>query len=388
MVTRCPHCFVALPSERYAFRCTGSCREDVDHRLSAARGTEERGKPVVEVESRPGQEVAGATCGSCRTPTRQEVCPGCHYPLLPGWRRCTTTCLATAGARASGKSIYLGVLKKQAELWCERHGHALVAPDPRTDEQYARLYEAPLYERRGFLPPTPTAAMRDAPHREPLIYDMGPFGRRHHMLVLRDVAGEDLENPPDLVGPFSFFARADVVVFLFDPLRLEEVRGQLEGAVPPQVQPGGDPVVVLRNLVRLIRGGVPFGEPVRTPLALVIAKFDTLAELATVEGGPLTDVMANAGATFNLDPSLAADFDRSDADRLQAELQSLLSRLHAGSLLRLVEQSFAEHRLFAVSALGALPADADSLSPRGIAPFRVVDPLKWALSRTGMIAAK
>jgi hypothetical protein len=31
----------------------------------------------------------------------------------------TTTCLAFAGARATGKTIYIGVLRQQAELFVE-----------------------------------------------------------------------------------------------------------------------------------------------------------------------------------------------------------------------------------------------------------------------------
>ncbi len=162
------------------------------------------------------------------------------------------------------------------------------------------------------------------------------------------------------------------------------MRGQLDGAVRGQLLPGGDPIEVLRNLVRLMRGGSTFGAALRTPLALVVGKFDTLAELADVEGGPLAPVMGNLGASFHLDPSMEPAFLRDDADRLQAELESLLVRLNARSLLNLVDASFVDRRLFAVSALGALP-DSEYVSARGIAPFRVLDPLKWALARTGVI---
>lgn len=389
MLTRCPHCFSELPPDRYAFRCTGSCAEEVDTALSLARGSEERARPAFDAVPTPGTHRDSADCPQCRQQSSQEVCPTCHYALLRGWRWCTTTCVAMAGARASGKSIYIGVLVKQAQLWCERYGHALVAPDPRTDEQYQRVYETPLYERRGLMPPTPTAAARLSPQREPLVYGMGqfdgPLGPRQHMLVLRDVAGEDLESPSTAPGPFAFFGNADVITFLFDPMRLAEVRGQLEGSVDVGQMQGGDPVDVLRNLVRLMRGGSTFGPRLTTPLALVVGKFDTLAELADVEGGTLREVMGNPGATFNLDPSMEAHFLRDDADRLQAELESLLVRLNARSLLNLVDASFEHRRMFGVSALGDLPADSESVSVRGIAPFRVLDPLKWALARTGVI---
>ena len=381
LTTRCPHCFDELHPDRHAFRCTGSCPETLDEPLSTARGTDELGRPVISTTD-PG----GAVCGDCDVPTTTEVCPRCHYELLPGWRATTTTCLAAAGARSSGKSIYLAVLVKQAERWCERHGQALVPADARTDQAYQRIYEEPLYETRRIIAPTPSAQVRQAPQREPLVFDMGSYGGRHHMLVLRDVAGEDLESTSTPIGPFQFFARADAVVFLFDPLRLDTVRGQLEGVIAPQQQvAGGDPLDVLRNLVRLMRSGAPFGERLKTPLAVVLAKFDSLTELADVEGGPLSAVMANPGAAFNRDESLELGYDHRDAALLQAEVESLMSRLQARPLLNLVDTSFELRQLFAVSALGALPFDADRVSPRGIAPFRVLDPLKWALARNGVI---
>ncbi len=387
MLTRCPHCFVPLHKQHYAFRCTNpACEEAVDVSLSTYRGAEERGRPVVDVGGQAGGHPTTATCPSCRTPTEQEVCPECHYDLLPGWRWCTTTCIAMAGARASGKSIYIAVLKQQAELWSERYGRALVPLDLRTGETYERVYQRPLYETRNLLPPTPSAAQtRLASQREPLMFSMGQYGDAHHVLVLRDVAGEDLESRSTVPGPFRFFAHADAVTFLFDPLRMESVRGQLEGVVDAQSITGGDPVEVLGNLVRLMRGGVPFGEPLRTPLALVVAKFDTLAELAHVEGSPLSSIMGNRGAAFSRDPSMAQAFDTTDALLLQAEVESLLVRLQARNLLNLADSSFTDRRLFAVSALGNLPADASTVSARGIAPFRVLDPFKWALARTGVV---
>lgn len=386
VLTRCPHCFVELRPDHYAFRCTNlHCAEEVDVTLSTYRGLEERGRTVIDLGPQPGHPLS-AVCTTCRVPTEQEVCPECHYALLAGWRWCTTTCMAMAGARDSGKSIYIGVLKKQAELWCERYGRALVAPDPRTDEQYKRIYQTPLYETRGLIPPTPSARAAEAPHREPLVFHVGQFAGRHHMLVLRDVAGEDLEHPPPTAAPFRFFSRADVVTFLFDPMHLEDIRGQLEGVAAPQRMDSGDPLEVLRNLIRLMHGGLAFGERLQIPLALVLAKFDTLAELAHIDGAPLASIMRNPGATFNLDPSMDPDFDRADAARLQAEVESLLVRLQARTLLNLVDSSFAERQLFAVSALGALPSDAQRVSARGIAPFRVLDPLKWAFARTGVIS--
>ncbi len=386
--SRCPNCFTALNPAQWAFRCENrDCAEHPDPVLSSFTGVESASRPVMAVNPPPGwRPENGTSCSECSTTTRHEVCPKCHYGLVAGWRLNATTCIALAGARASGKSIYIAVLVKQAELWCERNGQAFLAAEPRTSANYKRLYETPLFEQRGLMPATPSMQVREAPHRDPLVFQIGRYNGVPHLLVIRDVAGEDLENPATPTGPFRFFGNADMVAFLFDPMRLPEIRAQLAGVVQDQRITGGDPVTVLNNLVRLIQGGssVAAGR-ISTPLALVVAKFDVLADLAEVEGSPLEDIMDNRGAAYNLDPSLDPAVDVQDLLRLQAEVESLLTKLNARNLLNLAESYFETRQTFAVSALGDHPFSAQSVSVRGIAPFRVLDPLRWALARTATI---
>ena len=384
----CPNCFAPLLDAQWAFRCVNPpCPERPDHALSAATGSETLLRTVTTVTpDRVWQPDLGAICSACSVATTQEVCPGCHYDLMSGWRLNTTVCVALAGARASGKSIYIAVLVKQAQLWSARNGRVFLPGDARTAEVYQRSYETPLYVQRGLIPPTPSAAVRGSPHRDPLIFQIGSFNGVPHLLVLRDVAGEDLEDPDTPTAPFRFFSAADLVLFLFDPMQVAEIQDQLAGLVPDQRLRGGDPVTVLGNLIRLIRGGPLLGGArLNTQLALVLAKFDVLAQLAEVQGSPLESIMDNRGASYNIDPSLDRHLDLADLARLQAEVESLLTKLHAQSLLNLVENTFTIRQTFAVSALGALPYSADRVNFHGIAPFRVLDPLKWVLARKGTI---
>lgn len=384
----CPSCFAPLVDALWAFRCVNPpCPERPDPALSAASGSQVLLRSVTTVVPDGGWHPDhGAVCSVCTVATWQEVCPACHYDLVSGWRRNTTVCIALAGARASGKSSYIAVLVKQAELWAVRNGRAFLPGDARTAEVYRRVYETPLYVQRGLLSPTPSAAVRDAPHRDPLVFQIGTFDGVPHLLVLRDVAGEDLEDPQTPTAPFRFFGAADLVLFLFDPMQVAEIAAQLAGLLPDQRLTGGDPVAVLGNLIRLVRGGPLLGGArLATPLALVLAKFDVLAQLAEVQGSPLESVMDNRGASYNIDPSLDPQLDLDDAARLAAEVESLLARLHGQALLNLVDDSFDTWHTFAVSALGALPYSADRVNVHGIAPFRVLDPLKWVLARRGTI---
>ena len=70
--------------------------------------------------------------------------------------------------------------------------------------------------------------------REPLIFSIGIWHDVRRYLVLRDVAGEDLETGDLSAPPFRFFVNADAVFFMFDPLRVKSIRDQLQDLLPAQ----------------------------------------------------------------------------------------------------------------------------------------------------------
>ncbi|MFP5347641.1 MAG: TRAFAC clade GTPase domain-containing protein [Actinomycetes bacterium] len=379
-MSKCPHCFRALPPDRYVFACrSGKCTPNHDAEASAFHGASISTPPLRVLTApenarrgwTPGQSVHCAACGG---PT-YEACPWCHYWLLEGWRHAEVTCLAMAGARATGKSFYIAVAVKQLERLAEQMNVALQPATQQTQRSYTERYEKPLYEDRGIIPPTPPATTADSYQRHPLIFSLGMRDGRRTYLVLRDVAGEDLENHSTDAFHLQFFAHASAVVFLFDPLWVPEVYGQLQGLLPHQLFRGGDPRKVLANVLRLIDSGRP-------RLAVTISKFDALQALRRVEGTDWSRVMSNAGAAFQRDPGLAPEYDYRDGELLHHEVRSLLQRLHAGAVVAAVENPHTgeplAHRFFAVSALGE-SAEGERLHDRGISPFRCLDPIRWAM---------
>ncbi len=125
----------------------------------------------------------------------REVCPTCHYVLVDGWRNAQVTCIAMAGARATGKTVYIAVLIKQLQLLGESF-NAVVEPfDSTTEATYRDHYEAPLYEARGILEATPAAHTGNPYQRDPLIFSLGHWNNVSQILVIRDVAGEDSREP-------------------------------------------------------------------------------------------------------------------------------------------------------------------------------------------------
>lgn len=386
-MTKCPNCFQNLPETAFAWVCqSGRCEQTDDPVAGRYAGVAVRGGTLT-TETRPGdakrnwKPQEAVACPVCNDPST-EACPLCHSPLLPGWRTAHVTCFAMNGARATGKSLYIAVVVKQLEQLTMRLGTTLAPANNRTREIYLKVYEQPLFEERGLMSPTPASNTEASYQREPLIFSLGMVKGLRRFIVIRDVAGEEMEEPPDQATHLQFLANADAVLFMFDPLAVPSVRARLVDLVPAQLRSGGDPVVVLNNFLNLVGGTVP-------RLGVILSKFDALQELRRVEDVEWRTIMSNTGAAFLRDPSQeSATYDEDDGALLHEEVKSLLYQLDAGAVVLNLENPHdgrkIPYRFFAVSALGESP-DGSQLNSRGIAPFRCLDPLKWVLSSTGVL---
>jgi Double-GTPase 2 len=382
--TQCPHCFTVLDAAASAFRCIGSCGPVRDEVASTSRGHPVSERPAFTVAHPAAPAPGYAFCPTCHTRSNVALCPRCHGALPGEWRSYATTCIALAGARYSGKSVYIGVLVRQLRWLATEMGTVLSPVTRDTERVYKQRYERALFEQREIVPGTPSQ-LTQAHEPEPLIYHLTPPGLPRHALVIRDVAGEDLQTVEGLDPQvFGFFGRAHGILFLVDPMQVRAIREQLAGKHSWGGAPGDDPLLVLHNITELRRRSTGVA-PVR--LALTLAKFDVLHTLATVAGSQLQDAMQHVGAAFLRDPSMeSAAYDVRDGRLLDAELRSLLVVINGAALLNLSRRDYPELRCFAVSALGHHPK-AERLGRTGITPFRCLDPVKWFLSTRGVLPA-
>lgn len=306
-------------------------------------------------------------------------------PLLSGWTESVTHCVAMAGARASGKSLYLAVLVKQLELLTRQRfpHHTFEAADDSTRSRYVEKYETPLYREMRHMAATPRSGDPGAYQKDPFIFSLGlwpaPDGqRREHYLVIRDVAGEDLESPDPSGTDMEFFQYADLVIFLFDPLKVPSIATYLRGLIPTQQQLGGNPEDAFRTTLHYVGQGRP-------KLAVTVSKFDTLQALNQLEDNQWKQIMGNFGAAFRRDTGW--NYSAMNQRVLHLEIESLLRLMDAHNLINAIERTYADtpgrHAYFAVSALGESPR-GENLDRKGIAPYRVLDPLRWHLSEFGV----
>jgi hypothetical protein len=394
---KCPTCFAFLQDTR-TFVCTGSCDATVNPQATAVRGHEVRSKPTFTVTVPPstpdpqtGQAppvIASGTCPTCSSVSTQEICGYCLGEVPPNWRAAKVTCIAMAGARATGKSLMLAAAKEQLELLVERHYRSAFRGLGDTEAFFERNYTSTLFEQRRLLEATVSASAPggESVVRVPLIFHFkekrADGASRTRILVLRDVAGEDLEALGGMDNHLSFFSRADAVIALIDPLTVRQVRDMLADLVAGDTKIGGDGIAVLQHVLGLMTNHAP-GVRTQIPLAVVLSKFDTLQRLRDVQDNKWSPIMNRPGSPIQRDPSLeTAAYDQVDGDLLHAEVQGLLELLNASVLTAMLEESADQYRYFAASALGESP-EGDMIHAGGIASYRVVDPFKWAMQVTG-----
>lgn len=368
---KCPTCFRPLLAEVSHLACP-KCVAQPSAVLHQEYGG--RDVPVPHVF-----EAGTQSCTTCNSELTQEACGHCHSTIPEPWRRPNTkvTCVAMAGARSSGKSIYLGVLRHQLQLWVEECLGTTLELLGDSEAHYWQRYGAPLFDEGVVLRATAELAADPDGHK-PLIFRFEDQQGRAHILVLRDVAGEDLEDLANRRTALEFVARADAVIALIDPLKMDRLRESLHGIIQAG-ELGGDGVEVVDQVVDLVTddGRRPMPQDLR--LAVAVSKVDLLQQVRHIHGAPLRGAMVRAGSPLQRDPSMgSAVFDDHDGDLLHAEVDSVLEEIVPRKLRNLLNQRGVRHHYFAVSALGAQPTDK-KLNSAGIAPFRLLDPVKWVL---------
>jgi hypothetical protein len=398
MSSSCPACFASLVPEAARFRCnSGRCVPIPDPEASALAG-----RPVSLFPSYPWaptdhqREIPPAiACTRCGGPCNVQACPVCHRDLPPNWRHATVFTMAVSGARGAGKSVYIAVLLYVLQQYLRRCGRMIRPFTAATQEVYEERYERPLFrENRAMLGTPPMRAESGAYQRDSMIWEISD-PQQPVYLVIRDVAGEDIEKFAGNEAPLSYFSRANLVVFLFDSLRLPSMTQILAGIIPPvnQGRLGKSSAEVLPIVLGQLQGGV-------VDFALAFSKFDAFHELPKADIEQYARVMGNPSARFNRDETMMrpAGPGRAEESRgwfeqdqafLDQEIRSLFELMHENTVTIQAVQAIRGGRIrglghFAVSAVGETPPHDEQLTTRGISPFRVLDPLLWGLYRRGI----
>ena len=395
MIVACPYCFTPLPADEIGLRCVGACSAEPDSQATAYAGQPYLVPPVYRMvrSTETKQLPSYVLCRRCGMQTSQEICLVCHRDLPADWRRTPVFTMTVTGARDTGKSVYIAVAVQMLLRYAQQRAVILTALTQGTQDVYNDFYYVPLYRRNVVMEGTPRMSGGGAYQKDPLIWELagGDLGRLH--LVMRDIAGEDLQDLSGRDPAFSFVDRADLVMFLFDPLMLDSIRKMLSGLIPEvdTSRTGVKPGEVLPRILSQMSSGHP-------NLALTLCKFDSLQQLPRANS-PMAPALANPAAHFNWDDTMirakmpcaqAARVLEADSAFLDAEVRSIFGYMGEDAVTLLADQAvgdgkIASMRHFAVSSLGETPQHRERLTERGISPFRVLDPILWGFSRSGVV---
>lgn len=358
----CPYCWESSTAKQLRRFCPEQCGPDRTFFAATAR-----------------------TCPHGRPCPGARFCPHCTKLLEYDYITTKSRIIAMIGSRESGKSTYVGVLIHELS---NRIGAAfdgmsteLVGDKSRT--RYREVFAGPMYDEGVTL--DVTNSVRAMHKLEPLLFMLrrpcrGVFGKRLDaaMMIFYDTAGEDVLNDEKIDLLVDYLAAADGILFMVDPLQISSVRREIDDGVPVPDQQY-DQVAILTRLAALLRQrrGSTAGKLLDTPIAVAVAKTDALGAAL-----PLHSTVRRASAHEGA-------YDDGDGRFVSDEVIATLSGWSDGeALVRAVANNFTHHRFFGVSALGITPPEKGVISPTGIHPLRVEDPMLWLLGRFGLVPVR
>lgn len=388
----CPYCYETFTARQILFRCNGrlskqgkQCDPRPDEQFEARRGTRLEAGPVFKANGLAGGSTNTAACPECGSSTAYRVCPVCHSQLPAQFGMVGSRMIGMAGAKDSGKTVYMTVLLHELRNRTgAQFGAALMGADEETLRRFGSEYEDQLYDRGHMFGTTRRAAANG--RVDPLVFRFtvapgGPRGSRAQQSLMSffDTAGEDFESQHSVDVNTRYLACADGILLLLDTLQM---KGARELAAPGTPLPGTGPLYqspetilsrVTEQLLKQNRGG---RGDIGKPIAVVFTKLDALWHTFG-DGSPLRAAPQRSGI-----------FDESDSLDVHEEIRHLLRSWEGSQIDMILRSHYPRHRFFGVSALGQPPTETNDVPASGIQPYRVADPLLWLLSEFGAVPVK
>lgn len=370
----CPYCY----GKHDLIDCAMKCSDNLNgvERQTCAQGvTKEAGTFYIPKASK-------AKCLHCREASLEVYCPESLNDIYAGPRLIPRDYLsgsgltvALVGAKASGKSNYIGVLVNEIRKKMSRSFNCTlnICCSEESKKYYDDNYYGPLYKTGH------TVSATDVTNIPPLLFPLNFMDNKNRIkstvsLTFYDTAGENFDKA-DSINIFSrYIPNADGIIMLLDPLQLPYVREQLAGKIdlPPQ---NTDVNEILSRIVTNIRNVKKIKDNIKTPLAVVFTKIDALIKFGLIDSD---SVIATESEHLN-----RGMFIQSDFEAVNVLMTDMLEHWLDDELIRLMRH-FEKYSFFGLSALGDVP-NGMKLSGSTIKPLRVLDPLLWLLAEYNYI---
>jgi hypothetical protein len=387
----CPYCYETFMPRQIMFRCHTrtsrlgkSCALRPDPVLEKRRGARGEFGPVFHPASRAGGRTNIATCPDCGGETTYRICPVCHSQLPAQFGMISSRMIGMAGAKDSGKTVYMTVLLHELRNRVgAQYDVSVMGADDETLRRFTSQYEDELYKRKQLFRATQRPAQRDG-LVDPLVFrfNADPGGLRGGrpqptLMSFFDNAGEVWLTQEDTDVDSRYLGCSDGILLLLDPLQMAGAR-ELAAAgtpLPGSGQRYASPEAVLTRVTNMLRSRNKGGRGrIDTPIAVVFTKIDALWHTFDVSS-PLRSA-----------PPTGGRFSTGDSLDVHEEVRHLLHSWEGSQIDRILQADYPRHRFFGVSALGRAPTLDNAVAASGIQPYRVADPVLWLLSEFGAVA--
>lgn len=370
----CPHCWHRFRPDETLW--IAAHPELLGDRLLTAE------EPVRFLPSRFTPEREAIDPGGART--RRLACPNCHLEIPRLLLERPMTIMSIAGSPSSGKSYFLAsAMWKLREDLARTFSVAFTDTDPAmnralTDNE-ARLFlsedrtasvhidktelEGSQYNSVQFDPGVATLLAR------PFIFTVRPSrdhvnghapDRLTQLLTLYDNAGEHFFPGADTARApgTQHLARAQVLMFIFDPTQDVRFRQRLAGSsADPQLAAGtkvtrqDQLIVEMAKRVRM-HAGLSAGQRISKPLFVILSKSDIWGGLLREENGEPVDIVT---PPFERERAGLGKMSIRRVDAVSDRVRALLRDL-APEVVAAAEDAFERVIFVPVSAIGTSPA--------------------------------
>ncbi len=365
----CPYCY----GKHDLLDCNMKCSDNLNGvpREVCGSGVKKDGDFYIPKQSK-------AKCLHCREASLDVYCPTYGDRIIPrDYLSGSGMTVALVGAKASGKSNYIGVLVNEIK---RKMSHSFncslnVCCSEESKRYYDENYYKPLFVD-GYV-----VAGTNSEIIPPLLFPLNFMDAKNRIkntacLTFYDTAGENFDTAENINVFSRYIPNADGIILLLDPLQLPPVREKLQGKInlPPQ---NTDVVEILNRIITNIRNvkKLRTSEKIKTPLAVAFTKIDALIKYGVISQD---SVITNESEHMR-----RGVFVQSDFESVNIDLGDMLENWLADELTQAMKQ-FEKFSFFGVSALGDVPNDM-KLSGSQIKPLRVLDPLLWLLAENNYI---
>jgi len=318
-------------------------------------------------------------CINCKEAAKQLFCDDTKKEIPIEFLSMRSLPIALLGAKASGKSNYIGVLVNEIKKKMAGPFNCSLSMtcSQESKQAYTDLYYRPLYED-GF-----TVRATDLGEVPPLIFPLRFMDMKNKIvnmaaLTFYDTAGENL-NDKNVMHKFNrYITNARGIILLLDPLQVPNIRNKLIAngfnSLPEQ---NTEIYEVLSIIIDVIRSVKNIKGQIQIPLALVFTKIDVLEQYNIL---PEDSCLKEESEHIKHGAFIKLDFENTNI-----QMQDLIDNWLDQELITFIKQ-FKQHSFFGVTSLGGNPTNGGTkIDSKGICPRRVLDPLLWLLAENRYI---